>query len=177
MKANFRKGIRTAIVAVIVSGLAASCSDRRIVPAPQPAPPPASTTAPPPRPAADWRDAPITPGDWTWSMEGSRSVARFAGGALVLACDRANQTVTLSRPGAAPGPVAMSIQTSALMQPLTGKPQTGSPPMIVIAFAARDRALDAMAFSRGRFVVETAGLPTLYVPSWPEVTRVIEDCR
>ena len=120
---------------------------------------------------------PATPGDWTWSMEGSRSVARFAGGALVLACDRANQTVTLSRPGAAPGPVAMSIQTSALMQPLTGKPQTGSPPMIVIAFAARDRALDAMAFSRGRFVVETAGLPTLYVPSWPEVTRVIEDCR
>jgi hypothetical protein len=34
-----------------------------------------------------------------------------------------------------------------------------------------------MAFSRGRFAIETAGLPTLYVPSWPEVSRVVEDCR
>ena len=42
---------------------------------------------------------------------------------------------------------------------------------------ARDPLLDAMAFSKGRFALEVAGLPTLYVPSYPEVTRVIEDCR
>ena len=42
---------------------------------------------------------------------------------------------------------------------------------------ARDPLLDAMAFSKGRFAVEVAGLPTLYLPSWIEVSRVIEDCR
>jgi hypothetical protein len=34
-----------------------------------------------------------------------------------------------------------------------------------------------MAYSRGRFMVETAGLPALYLPSWPEVTRVVDDCQ
>jgi hypothetical protein len=34
-----------------------------------------------------------------------------------------------------------------------------------------------MAYSRGRFAVEINGLPTLYLPSWAEVGRVIEDCR
>ena len=33
------------------------------------------------------------------------------------------------------------------------------------------------AFSKGRFAIETPGLATLYVPSYPEITRVIEDCR
>jgi len=33
-----------------------------------------------------------------------------------------------------------------------------------------------MALSKGRFAVETQGLETLYVPAWPEMTRVIEDC-
>jgi hypothetical protein len=43
--------------------------------------------------------------------------------------------------------------------------------------AARDPLLDAMAFSKGRFAVDVPGLPPLYLPAWPEVTRVIEDCR
>jgi len=42
---------------------------------------------------------------------------------------------------------------------------------------ATDPLLDAMAISKGRFAVQTGGETTLYVPSWPEVTRVIEDCR
>jgi hypothetical protein len=42
---------------------------------------------------------------------------------------------------------------------------------------ARDSLLDAMALSRGRFAVEASGLPTLYLPSWAEVSRVVEDCR
>ena len=37
--------------------------------------------------------------------------------------------------------------------------------------------LDAMAFSRGRFAIDVNGLPSLYLPAWPEVGRVIEDCR
>jgi len=37
--------------------------------------------------------------------------------------------------------------------------------------------LDAMAFSRGRFATAASGAPMLTVPSAPEVTRVVEDCR
>jgi hypothetical protein len=42
---------------------------------------------------------------------------------------------------------------------------------------AQDSLLDAMGYSRGRFIVEQAGLPTLVIPAWPEIERVIEDCR
>jgi hypothetical protein len=45
------------------------------------------------------------------------------------------------------------------------------------AIAAGDPLLDAMALSKGKFAVETAGLPPLFLPSWAEVSRVIEDCR
>ena len=41
---------------------------------------------------------------------------------------------------------------------------------------SNDPLLDAMAFSKGRFAIEL-DLMKLYLPSWPEVTRVIEDCR
>jgi len=37
--------------------------------------------------------------------------------------------------------------------------------------------LDAMALARGRFAVEVAGYPALYLPNWAEVARVVEDCR
>ncbi len=49
--------------------------------------------------------------------------------------------------------------------------------MLAATLPAADPLLAAMAFSKGRFAVETQGLATLYIPSWPEVTRVIEDCR
>ena len=52
-----------------------------------------------------------------------------------------------------------------------------SPGMVTAELPARDPALDAIAFSRGRFALETAGLATLYLPSWPEISRVVEDCR
>ncbi len=104
-------------------------------------------------------------------------MARFAGGALEMRCDRTAGTVTLARSGAGIGEVPMTIVTSSTVRPLAGTAQAGPPPAIAVAFTARDSILDAMAFSRGRFVVETTGLPTLYVPSWPEVSRVVEDCR
>ena len=37
--------------------------------------------------------------------------------------------------------------------------------------------LDRIAFSRGRFAVQTTGLTSLAIPIWPEFTRVVEDCR
>ena len=46
-----------------------------------------------------------------------------------------------------------------------------------ITFNVRDPLLDAMAFSRGRFMVEMGGAQTLVLPAWSELGRVIEDCR
>ncbi len=167
----------------LVSGLivlAASCSSR-MIPAPAPTPSPTPSYVPPPPPRApqviNWRDMPITPGTWHWRMEGSRSVARFGGDALILSCNREAGAITLIRPGTASGAVPVTLQTSTMNRTLSANPEPGPPPVIALSLLARDGLLDAMAFSRGRFAIETAGLPTLYVPSWTEVSRVIEDCR
>ena len=183
MKANCagtsRSPLRAIAFAAGLTLLATACSQQReAMPAPRPSqpPPPAPLPPPPPR-STDWRDAPITPGDWHWRMEGTRSVARFAVNALVMSCNRESGTITLMRPGAAAGPVPVTIQTSSVSRTIYGQAEPGPPPAIAVTLPARDSLLDAMAFSRGRFAVETAGLPTLYVPSWTEVSRVIEDCR
>jgi hypothetical protein len=104
-------------------------------------------------------------------------VARFAGGLVVLSCNRPARQVTLERSGKGRDPVPMTIETSSETRPVAGASRPGPPPTIAVSFDANDPLLDAMAFSRGRFALATAGLPTLYVPSWPEVSRVIEDCR
>ena len=53
----------------------------------------------------------------------------------------------------------------------------GQPPAIAASAGARDPRLDQIAFSRGRFLVDVAGQSRLVLPAWPEVARVIEDCR
>ncbi len=115
-------------------------------------------------------------------MEAGGSTARFAGGQLAFVCDRARAAVLMYRQGAgssSPGAeVPVTIHTQTAVRPVGGRPASlGGAPAVVVQFAAGDSLLDAMAFSRGRFAVQTAGLPTLYVPSWPEISRVIEDCR
>ncbi len=157
-----------------------ACSAKREpppVPVPKASPRLPPPTPPPPPRTADWRDMPITPGNWRWQMEGSRSVARFGNDVLVLSCNREAGAVTLIRPGLAQGSVPLTILASSGNRTVTAQAVAGPPPVIALTLPARDSLLDAMAFSRGRFAIETAGLPTLYVPSWPEVSRVIEDCR
>jgi hypothetical protein len=180
MKAN--RGLRIPLVIAAAACLVfvASCAERKVEPAPAPLPtsrPLPRPLPPQPQPKLDWRDAPITPGDWRWSLEGGQSVARFAGGALVLRCDLTSRTVSLQRAGVAEGAVPMTVSTSYNSRQLSATPLAGPPPVLSVSFAARDPFLDAIAFSRGRFALETMGLPTLYVPSWPEISRVVEDCR
>jgi hypothetical protein len=107
-------------------------------------------------------------------MEAGQSVARFAGGTLVLRCDPASATITLERAGEAPGPEPMTVTTTSGTRTLSASPRAGS---LAVAVPARDPVIDAMIFSRGRFVIDTPGLAPLYVPSWPEMGRVAEDCR
>lgn len=174
------KRILTAALAIGAIALA-SCAEQRMIPS---ATAPASTPAPtpssaqvPPRPAShSWADVPATPGDWRWTMEGGQSVARFAG-QLVLRCDLAARTVRIERANSGvPSNAAavLTVRTQTLTRALTAMSQPG---LLSVIVPGRDPLLDAMAFSKGRFAVETAGLPTLYVPSWTEVSRVVEDCR
>lgn len=163
----------------------AACVPRTAPPPPPPAEPPAPVALPPaagPTPTYDnWMDAPATPGDWTYRpVQGGgaalfgepRSEARFT-----LRCDRSQRQVHLERAGEAGGQVPVVIRTETTDRTLTGQPAAGQLPLIRASLAANDRLLDAIAFSKGRFAVETPGLPTLYLPAWPEVSRVIEDCR
>ncbi|MDF2638378.1 MAG: hypothetical protein K0R64_1362 [Novosphingobium lindaniclasticum] len=140
-------------------------------PAPRPVPTPA---APPPLaapPPADWRDAPRTPGDWRLTSPG---IASFADGVFGIRCNRASSTISLFRSGAASAPVSLTIATSDTTRALTARPVSGG---VQVDLPARDGLLDSMAFSRGRFAVQAQGMQPLYVPSWTEISRVIEDCR
>ena len=139
---------------------------------PAPAPAPAPTPAPL---ASDWRDWPITPGNWSYRADPGGSTALFGTPGseprLTLRCDRQAQRLILSRPdsGAA---TSLTIRTTSTVRALPVQPGTLS-----VTFAPRDPLLDAMAFSRGRFLVEAAGAPYLAIPAWAEVARVTEDCR
>jgi hypothetical protein len=145
------------------------------------APPPPAPPPPLPKPPADWRDAAQTPGAWRWAMTAGRSTASFgmAGAAplVTFACDKVQGQVLLARSGASTQAVPMSVSTTSLRRPLLSDPARGTSDWLAVALPSRDPLLDAIAFSRGRFALEAAGLETLYLPAWPEISRVIEDCR
>lgn len=152
------------------------------VPAPVAAPAPAPAPPPPlPKPPADWRDAAQTAGTWHWSLVGGRSTASFVSpseAALAsITCDRANARILLARRGDAAASVAMALTSTFGTRPLSSDPLRGSPGWVVAELHTNDPMLDSVAFSRGRFVLDVAGLETLYLPSWPEISRVVEDCR
>ncbi len=160
------------------------------VPAPRPAPPvqaraglrPAPVAVPTPAPVYDsWMDAPQTPGDWRYERVDGGSLARFertAGeGQFGIGCMANSRRIVLIRYGGQGGAEAsMTVRTETATRTLPIKPAI-SQDGVSAALPASDRLLDAMALSKGRFAVEVAGAPTLYLPSWAEVTRVIEDCR
>ncbi|MET1110672.1 MAG: hypothetical protein ABWX67_04005 [Allosphingosinicella sp.] len=157
----------------MAAALLAGCAGK-----PEPAPP-IAPAAPPevpqivipvpePPPFEDWRDRALTPGEWTYAAVTGGSEARFGlegkAARLTMRCDTARRKVLLTRDTAAP---VLEVETTFGRRVLA--PST--------ELAADDALLDEIAFSRGRFMVRTMGLPTLTVPAWPEPARVIEDCR
>lgn len=168
-----------AAVVLVLLSVAGCVSPPPEPPRPAPTPAPRPQPAPPPPAAADWRDWPVTPGDWSYTRDGRGSRAAFgpSGGAarLVLRCDLGERRLYLSREGTSLAPVA--VRTSSMTRALPVRAEGGTSPRIAATLAAGDPLLDAMAFSRGRFAIEQAGAPTLVLPAWAEVGRVIEDCR
>ena len=175
---HFRRSI-----AVALSLSAAACVAPRNPPPPAPIATPAPRPTPTPTPAAtytSWMDVPQTPGDWRYGPVSGGTAATFGEAAseprFTMRCVLASRTIELVRSGTFAGDAAMTVRSETATRTLAGLPLMDSADLRA-ELTARDPLLDAMAFSKGRFAIEAAGAPTLYLPSWPEVTRVIEDCR
>jgi len=171
--------MRPVVACVIATVLLSGCVPRSAPPQPQPTPeptPPPPEPAPPPSPPpVDWRDAPLSPGDWSYSESGGTSRAVFGNGSapdFVVRCERDNR-VRLVRTGASAAR-AIVVRTSAGDRSLPATEQDGD---AVAALAASDPVLDQIVFSRGRFAVAADGAELLIVPAWPEPARAIENCR
>jgi hypothetical protein len=118
-----------------------------------------------------YRGMPLASGAWTLRLSAGSSEASYgvqgSPARLTLRCDMIARRVRISRPDRPPGPI--TIVTSSMTRTLTA-------PAEVLAF---EPLLDAIAFSRGRFVVlaSGAGADVLVIPAWPEPARIVEDCR
>ena len=98
----------------------------------------------------------------------------------MLICDRANRRVLLQRAAdpLRPAPVTpLQVVTTGMSRPMLSEPGLSNGGWLVVSLAVNDPLLDAIAFSRGRFALEAAEREALYLPSSPELSRVIEDCR
>jgi len=127
-------------------------------------------------------DAPATPGDWSYRPLANGGLAQFGQGGAApvvwMQCDRAARTVTIYREGTANAALPVRIRTETADRVFSGTPvKAGGRAAIATALPSASPFLDAIAVSKGRFAIETTGMAPLYVPSWPEITRVIEDCR
>ena len=170
---------RLRVASLALVGLVASCAPPPApVPPPRPAPPPPVRPAPPPpapvAPAGDWRDIPLTPGDWRYNAETNEAqfVLAGSGPAFVQRCDLAGRRIELLR--TAGGGSQLRIRTSSASRSLAGMPTAGG---LAASLPASDPLLDAIAFSRGRFTVQSDSGAMLVLPAWPEPARAIEDCR
>jgi hypothetical protein len=151
--------------------------------APKPPPPPVVQAPPAANLPANWQDWPMSPGDWVYRRDANGSTALFgranADALFIMRCDRARKRMIVSRAGAFPEGISglMSIRTSSALQtyPVSN---SGQPPAYVSTeIMVGDRQLDAMVFSRGKFIVSVKGAADLVVPAWAEVSRIVEDCR
>lgn len=160
----------------------AACVPKREAPPPAPQQPRETPrpVPPPPPPAAEWRDAPLTPGGWVYRADGNGSAALFgvvnSEAQFSVRCDRSRRQVVLAREGVSNGRT-MTIRTTFSARNFAATAQREPLPYLTASVAASDPILDGIAFSRGRFTVEAPGLPMLIIPAWPEPARVVEDCR
>ncbi|MBB4155213.1 hypothetical protein GGQ80_003131 [Sphingomonas jinjuensis] len=158
------------IALLLVSGCVAP---PKAPPAPRPvAVPPAPTSVALPPPSNDWRDWPALPGSWTYAPSTRAATFGVAGQPIAARIGCKAGQVVLTLLGALPG--ALTVRTSSTTRAIA---LAASPAGEIQArLAATDPLLDAIAFSRGRFVLEQAARRWV-LPAYAEVGRVIEDCR
>ena len=164
--------MKRSLIVLLMLGACLSAPKRVVVPPPAPQLAPAPVQ---PSPPVAWEDRARTPGTWSYLRAGNRSVASFADGARVLltvTCD--NRNLTFHRPG--PEALVMTITTTTLSERLLGSPDSLTNGAMGTV-SASSPLLDAIIYSRGKFMVGATGQPDLILPPWPEIARVVEDCR
>lgn len=174
------RGTRSLHAGTALAALAlGACVPRSAPPAPLPAPVPApapqpSAPPPPAPPAADWQTGPLSPGDWTYSPSPNTPLATFRSdrASLTIRCQQ-DRAIWLGLAGAQGD--ALLIRTSYGTRRLPAERVHLNE--MLAQLPPSDPLLEQMAFSRGRFLVTVEGGPSLVVPAWPELARVIEDCR
>jgi hypothetical protein len=140
-----------------------------------PLPAPTTTPAAPP----DFTYAIPISGNWTFTTASDGSAATFVNASampqLTIRCSRATRRVSIAKPGSVAVPF-LYVWTSTMTRtlPASFDPATARQTIQVPAY---DPLLDALVFSRGRVAVYIADKPALVVPAWPEIARVVEDCR
>ncbi len=148
------------------------------IPAPRPLPPIAPVA---PQKKGDWTDWAYSTGTWAFRKDDRGTLALYGvpgqSAHLLVRCDRQEQRIFISRAGLIADGTgsSMSIRTTTALQSFAVANSGAG--YVAAALAPRNPHLDAMAFSRGRFLVSVAGAEDLILPAWPELTRVIEDCR
>jgi hypothetical protein len=128
-----------------------------------------------------WMDAAATPGAWSYEDRGNLTLAAFtgptSGTAFALQCWRPSGSISLIMAGQSGASPVMQIRTETATRTIAAQRTIDEFANVTAALLGSDPLLDAMALSKGRFAVEAEGLPALYLPTWAEVSRVIEDCR
>lgn len=180
-----------AVGALALSFALAACVSSVEPPLPAPTPAAAPTPSPMPSPAAtpvmqtpvydNYLDAPQTPGTWFYADLPDQSRAVYGESrdtaVFLITCLKSDRVISLVRANRLARAKLAKIRTETIERSLTLAPKTETDSVISASIPANDPLLDAMAITKGRFAVETAGMPTLYLPAWVEVSRVIEDCR
>lgn len=162
------RGFRYAALGALMLAVA-GCTAIPQPEAPSPAPrpvAPAPAPAPLPAPSAGWEDRAVDRGAWRYDANSRTAAFVAAAGAgplLSMTCSGDAIRLTSALSG------NVSLRTSAGTDQIRFDGGSAS-------LANRDPRLDRIAFSRGRFALETPG-GALTLPVQSEIGRVIEDCR
>ena len=115
-------------------------------------------------------------GSWSYAAASDGSEATFTDSSarpqLAIHCVHASRQVRISKAASAAA-ASVFVWTSSTSRnvPASFDAAAGR---ISFTLAAYDPLLDALAFSRGRVAI---GSPALILPAYPEIARVVEDCR
>ena len=163
-----------------------------VVSKPAPKPAQAKPVVPPTdgvKPASqseNWTTWTLAPGVWRYDVRDRATFAVFGQARLdplfAIACETATKKISLGRlveNSRNPTPNMRVRASEGLQNWATRNVNSGPTGQVYhgVTLSPTDPMLDMMAFSRGRFAVEVDGETPLAVPAWPEMARVIEDCR
>jgi len=188
-----RFALALSLFATICGCVSASALPSAPKPAPTPTPARAKPPAPPPPtpqpapPSENWENWPIAAGDWSYRAIPGGSIASFgqpgAQPLIAFRCQKGARQILVERltplmQAQITGQMTVRTSFGDSQWPVRPSMVVGSGSAYAVATrTATDPVFDRIAFSRGRIAIEAPGAFPLAVPNWPEIIRVVEDCR